>query len=80
MGTTIEEWPDDIQSKGKDAKKCKNCRHFCPYIYEFDHNDINDQLVSDYGECRRFPPKLVGPEESGFPIVEENLWCGEFDI
>ena len=80
MDRTIDEWPDDIKENPKNAKHCKNCRHYCAYVYEFDHIENSDSLVSDYGECRRFPPKLVAAEESGFPVVEENLWCGEFDF
>lgn len=55
---------------------CKNCKHFCPFIYDFDDGGI----PTDYGECRRFPPKRVPAEESGYPVVEQDMWCGEFDI
>jgi hypothetical protein len=31
------------------------------------------------GECHRYPPKLVQSEEgSGFPCVDDDNWCGEF--
>ena len=50
----------------KTVKRCKNCRHFCAYLYDFDVDEHNNSLVSD--------------EESGFPIIEENMWCGEFDF
>lgn len=56
-------------------KCCQKCIYFRPYVYEFDDN----QMVSDYGECRRFPPKLVMSDERGFPVVEVESWCGEFD-
>ncbi len=79
MGTTIDEYPEGFETQ-RPPKSCKHCRHFCPYIYEFDTDEPDDQLVSDYGECRRFPPKAVSAEEVGFPIVEENTWCGEFDF
>ncbi len=62
------------------TKVCKKCRHFCPFLYDLDMDGDSDQLVSDFGECRRFPPKPVPTEQSGFPVVEENCWCGEFDI
>ena len=78
--TVLEEWPDGIKSNKKPERTCKNCRHFCAYVYEFDDDPSEDLLVSDYGECRRFPPKLVASEEQGFPVVEEHMWCGEFDI
>lgn len=73
----VLDWDDDGR---KNDMRCKSCRHFCPYVYELDADDDDDQLLSDYGECRRFPPKRVPAEESGFPIVDESMWCGEFDI
>jgi hypothetical protein len=76
----IEEWPEGTDPNPKLIKSCKNCRHFCPYVYEFDTDTPSEQLVSDYGECRRFPPKLVPAEDNGFPVVEETSWCGEFDF
>lgn len=83
MGTTINEYPEGLDPYACN-KCCKNCRYFCPYVYEFDIDqslpDAEDQLVSDYGECRRYPPKTVGPQETAFPVVNENAWCGEFDI
>ena len=77
MGTH-DEYPEQFDPKL--TKSCKNCRFFCPYVYEYDTDEPSDLAVSDYGECRRFPPKLVAAEENGFPVVEENMWCGEFDI
>lgn len=79
MGT-FDEFTQEFSSDPRKEKKCKNCRHFCPYIYEYDHDAPYDQLSSDYGECRRFPPKVMPPEDSGFPVVEDDMWCGEFDI
>jgi len=57
-------------------KCCGSCRHFCPYLYEFEDHDVE----TEYGECRRFPPKPVPAEEVGFPVVLKSCWCGEFDI
>lgn len=71
---------NDIPDEKKMEKRCKNCKYFCPYVYEFDNDDSSDLMLSDFGECRRFPPKLVPSEDSGFPVVEENAWCGEFDF
>lgn len=79
MSTFIEDFSDNFKPKSVE-KACKNCRHYCAYVYEFDASAPEDMLVSDYGECRRFPPKSVPPEETGFPVVEESSWCGEFDI
>jgi len=54
---------------------CKNCCYFHAYNYLYDDSNIE----SDYGECRRFPPKPVPAELNGFPIVGNDCWCGEFD-
>jgi hypothetical protein len=62
-----------------DPKSCYNCRYYMPEYYNLDLDNDADQFEADYGECRRFPPKLVAPEETGFPIVENTSWCGEFD-
>jgi len=59
----------------QDYKRCANCRYFLPYMYEID----DTELASDYGECHRYPPKPVPAEQVGFPIVHEDVWCGEFD-
>ena len=64
----------------KNVKICKNCRHYAAYIYENDVGGHTDQLTSDYGECRRFPPQVVQEEQSNFPIVDDTTWCGEFDF
>lgn len=64
----------------KIERKCKNCRHFCAYVYEYDEDVDMDRMVTDYGECRRFPPEASEGEESYFPVVENHMWCGEFDI
>lgn len=69
------------QMSGEDSetntqyKRCANCRYFNRYTYDIDDTEID----SDYGECRRFPPKKVASEENGFPIISEDCWCGEFD-
>ncbi len=70
---------EENQPDPKGVKKCKNCRHFCAYVYEYDDNGT-DHMISDFGECRRFPPKIVPAEDSGFPVVEDTSWCGEFDF
>jgi hypothetical protein len=62
------------------TKSCKKCRHFCPFIYELSDGDPNSVMESDYGECRRFPPKIVDQDESCFPVIHEEAWCGEFDF
>lgn len=61
-----------------ETKCCSNCRYFQPYVYEFD--DADDHFNAEYGECRRFPPKVVSSGENGFPVLESVMWCGEFDF
>ena len=37
--------------------------------------------LGEFGICRRFPPKLVKQGNtwtSGYPPVDEDMWCGEF--
>lgn len=75
----IEEFDGHIEPTAN-KKCCKNCKHFCPIVYEYDDNESSYIDETDYGECRRFPPKPVPAEESGFPVVEHTTWCGEFDI
>ncbi len=61
---------------------CVNCRFYVPYTYDFGEEEVS----TNFGECRRFPPKSaiisddVTPPASEFPVVEAQLWCGEFDI
>lgn len=57
--------------------RCKYCAFFVPYTYDLGEGD---EVETDYGECRRFPPKPVPAEECGFPVVEDSTWCGEFSI
>ncbi len=63
---------------------CRNCRFFHPYTYDFGEDSV--EVETNYGECRRFPPKSAvssddcTPPTSDFPIVDCDLWCGEFDI
>lgn len=60
-------------------KSCKNCRHFCEYIKENDPLNLIETDEPTVGECRRFPPDI---DEAGpyFPVVSEDMWCGEFDF
>lgn len=70
-----------MQYDSRFDEACANCRFFQPYIYEMDGN----QTETNYGECRRFPPKgAVRTSDMAplaeFPVVNDDLWCGEFDI
>lgn len=55
------------------AVNCRNCRFFIPDSFEQD--DIEYELT--YGQCRRYPPKRIDENVSGFPMVEEDWVCGE---
>lgn len=77
MSATFEEYSDNNKPI---TKNCKSCRYFCPYVYDYSEDESGDWIASDYGECRRFPPRAVAAEEIGFPVVLETSWCGEFDI
>jgi hypothetical protein len=44
---------------------CEKCKYFqCPIPDATDNS----------GECRRYPPK----EDTRWPIVQKQDWCGEF--
>lgn len=55
---------------------CGNCSHFA-----------NTSAAKAFGECRRFPPKVVTYEDEDgeslvikgdiFPRVSATSWCGE---
>ncbi len=59
----------------KNSHVCALCTHYNPF-----KNQMDDTYVdSGYGQCRRFPPTDYLDQESKFPVVAEDCWCGEFD-
>jgi len=56
-----------------DIDLCCNCRFYELEDYEFD--DVSYEKT--YGVCRRYPPKRIDGTFSGFPVVEDDSWCGE---
>lgn len=54
--------------------ECKTCLYYDPIQYETD--GINYEHHN--GMCRRFPPRRIDGSHSGFPIVTESSWCGEY--
>lgn len=54
---------------------CKECKFYLSDEYEQD--GISYQ--TPYGHCRRYPPTRVDSYVSGFPLVEDEEWCGEFE-
>ena len=72
---------------------CGACRFFNPVAIV--RNGIPADLAvkpstaPSAGECRRFPPRMVGPAErlspgysrvpiAEFPVLDGSNWCGEF--
>ncbi len=53
--------------------ECRNCRFYNSEEYEVD--DI--PYDKGYGICLRYPPKRIDGSASGFPVVEDDWWCGE---
>lgn len=56
---------------------CTDCRYFWPHMRP---RGSGDPLT---GDCRRYPPRPQLDEDDGgvyvlYPIVSEELWCGEF--
>jgi hypothetical protein len=51
---------------------CKSCRFYEKHQYE------NLDVIADYGQCRRYPPRRVAENMSVFPIVIDDCWCGEY--
>jgi len=51
---------------------CKNCKFFVTHEYE------NLDVIADYGECRRYPPRRLSETTSAFPLVIDDCVCGEW--
>jgi len=56
-----------------DLNSCENCKFYRSGEYEQDEVEYEPT----YGFCRRFPPRRIDGINSGFPIVEDDWWCGE---
>lgn len=52
---------------------CKNCKFYSGEEYEYDEVSY----TKTYGNCLRYPPKRIDGVNSGFPVVENEWWCGE---
>ncbi len=55
---------------------CLSCKHFNSESSE------GRPMRPDYGECRRYPPK-IGTDGDGdnfyyWPVLPPDEWCGEF--
>jgi len=60
--------------KRMDIEECGNCK----FYREEDYEDDDVSYGTSYGNCRRFPPKRIDATVSGFPMVVQDEWCGEF--
>lgn len=58
------------------ALSCRDCRYYD--TEQFEEEEVTYEQT--YGSCRRFPPKRIDGNTSGFPIVEDDWWCGEFKL
>jgi len=56
-----------------DLEECQNCRFYTTEDYEIE----GVSYERTFGVCRRFPPRRIDGTTSGFPIVEDDWWCGE---
>lgn len=55
------------------VNQCCNCK-----FYETDEYEADGVIYPlTHGICKRFPPKRIDDTTSGFPLVEDNDWCGE---
>jgi hypothetical protein len=56
---------------------CRECRFFFQYMLPRDADEVAS------GECRRNPPRAEVDHDDGgilvlWPVVTEELWCGEW--
>lgn len=60
-------------AKRVDLDCCKSCLFYD--TQELEYEGVSYERT--YGYCRRFPPRRIDGTTSGFPVVEEDSWCGE---
>lgn len=54
--------------------ECGKCRFYVTTEYEVE--DVS--YTPSCGFCRRYPPRRIDGATSGFPVVEDDWWCGEY--
>ena len=65
---------ENVENEPKTGEpSCGNCRFFVRHEYE------NLDVITDYGQCRRYPPRRLSETESGFPLVIDDCLCGEWE-
>lgn len=62
-------------AQGVVVEECSNCIFY--ETEEYETEGITYQKT--YGFCRRFPPRRIDGNASGFPVVEDDCWCGEHE-
>ena len=55
--------------------QCEYCMFYLP-------DEVEGEEASEYGICRRYPPRLVEEDDgfsSEYPPIKEDDWCGEHE-
>jgi hypothetical protein len=63
---------DEKPNKQTTKANCGNCRFFARHKYD------GLDIITDYGQCVRYPPKRINESTSCFPIVIDECFCGEW--
>lgn len=64
----------ETHAEGVAVEQCDNCMFYDTKDYEID----GISYERSFGVCRRFPPRRIDGITSGFPVVEDDWWCGEY--
>ncbi len=56
------------------VEECGNCKFYSTEDYEID----GVTYERTFGVCRRYPPRRIDGTASGFPVVEDDWVCGEY--
>lgn len=64
----------ETDEEGVVVDQCNNCKFYDTEDYEID----GISYERTFGVCRRFPPRRIDGTTSGFPVVEDDWWCGEY--
>lgn len=57
------------------TEACKNCRS-C--VVAIEGEKPHERPSETTGYCYRYPPTVVAPNQSSYPVVKLDWWCGEF--
>lgn len=60
-------------------EKCETCKFFhIGGVQGITNNTSRPVQVPPRGRCKRWPPVVLGPSPSVFPVVSADEWCGEY--